>query len=202
LPGEYAEKMRSVGRPVKGTRIIILNRKGERAAADEAGEILHIGDGTMAGYLGDPKATKSKLRWDPAQRRGASLRRRAVYTGDLGKLDKDGYLYVLGRRDKMIKTSGYRVYPKEVSDQLCRHEAVQEAVVFGVPDPRLGAVVYAEVRPKDGRLLAEEELKAFLGDKLPPYMIPAKIFSVDSFPRTPSGKIRLLEVESKYREER
>ena len=107
LPSEYSRKMLSVGRPVKGTKVLILKRKGQQALPNEAGEILHLGDGMMLEYLGDPTETRRKLRVNPLQEgRGGPCPQTAVFTGDIGKIDEDGYLYVLGRKDKMIKASG------------------------------------------------------------------------------------------------
>jgi amino acid adenylation domain-containing protein len=200
LAPEYQQKMLSVGRPVKGTQVLILNSKGKRAAPNEVGEILHFGDGMMMGYLGDAKGTSKKVRFNPLQDKYSPCRQRVVFTGDIGKIDQDGYLYVLGRKDKMIKFSGYRVYPKEISDQILRHTSVQEALVFGIPDKEMGKAIYAEVQLKADMELTERELRRFLSDKLPLHMIPARIVFVSSFPRTPSGKIRLSEVERKYNE--
>lgn len=202
LPSEFKNKMRSVGKAVRGTQVYILNAKGRQAGPGEAGEILHHGDGTMLGYLGDARATRRKLRANPLQRGRGPCRQTVVFTGDLGRLDEDGYLYVLGRKDKMIKSSGYRVYPKEVSDQILLHPAVADAVVFGLPDRALGQAIVAEIQVKPGSAMTETEMKGFLADKLPPYMIPSRIAFVPAFPRTPSGKIRLAEVEAKYRDTR
>jgi len=201
-PSEYQQKMLSVGRAVKGTQVLIMNRKRKQASPNEMGEILHRGDGTMLGYLGDAKGTKQKLRMNPLQDKRSPCRQRVVFTGDIGRIDQDGYLYVLGRKDKMIKYLGYRIYPKEISDQILRHASVQDAVAFGIPDKDVGKAIYAEVQIKPGQELTEGELRRFLSDKLPPYMIPARILFVVSFPRTPSGKIRLSEVERKYYEQR
>ncbi|MBP9009715.1 MAG: AMP-binding protein [Smithellaceae bacterium] len=200
LPSEYHLKMLSVGRPVKGTKISILNSKGKLAAPNEMGEIIHYGDGMMLGYIGDARGTARKIRTNPHQNKRSPYIQKAVFTGDIGKIDEDGYLYVQGRKDKMIKSSGYRIYPKEISDQILRHTSIQDAVVFGIPDKNIGKAIYAEVQLKENQELTVSELKTFLSDKLPPYMIPSKIFFVNSFPRTPSGKIRLAEVERKYHE--
>jgi len=198
LPSEYPTKYLSVGRPVRGTEVMIWSRQGRRAAPDEPGEIIHCGDGTMLGYLGDVPGTRRKLRWDPTQKKECPWRRRVVFTGDIGKMDQDGYLYVLGRKDKMIKTSGYRVYPKEVTDQILRHPAVQDAVVFGIPDRIAGTLIGCELVLKPGQELGEAELLRFLSDNLPAYMIPGRVVVVASFPRTASGKIGISEIERKY----
>ena len=159
LPSEYQQKMLSVGRPVKGTQVLIVNSKGKQAAPDEAGEILHLGDGMMLGYLGDAKGTRRKIRFNPLQDNRIPCRQRVVFTGDIGKMDQDGYLYVLGRKDKMIKSSGYRIYPKEISDQILKHVSVQDAVAFGIPDKDVGKAIYAEVQLKPGQELTEGEMK-------------------------------------------
>lgn len=198
LPAEYPTKYLSVGRPVRGTEVMIWARQGKRAAPDEPGEIIHCGDGTMLGYLGDVPGTRRKLRWDPTQKKECPWRRRVVFTGDIGKMDQDGYLYVLGRKDKMIKTSGYRVYPKEVTDQILRHPAVQDAVVFGIPDRIAGTAIGCEIVLKSGQALSQAELVRFLSDKLPAYMIAGKVAFVTAFPRTASGKIRISEIERKH----
>ena len=200
LPSEYRTKMLSVGRPVKGTQVFILNSKGRQAAPNEAGEVLHHGDGTMLGYLGDARGTHRKLRANPLRRGRGPCRQVVVFTGDMGRLDEDGYLFLLGRKDKMIKTSGYRVYPKEVSDQILRHPSVEDAVVLGLPDAATGQRIVAGIQAKPGCALSENDIKAFLADKVPSYMIPARIVFVTTFPRTPSGKIRLAEVEARFRE--
>jgi len=197
-PADFSRKMGSVGRPVPGTDVIVVDRKGRPVGPGVRGQIVHRGDGVMLGYLGDKRATRVVLRPNPLQSLVSPFRQRAVFTGDTGYFDADGYLYLMGRSDKMIKTSGYRVYPREVSDHILRHPAVKDAVVFGVKHPTLGAALHCEIELKDGFSLAPSEMTTFLADKLPSYMIPVRIECVPSFPRTPSGKIRLSEVERKY----
>jgi amino acid adenylation domain-containing protein len=197
-PDDFSRKMGSVGRPISGTDVIVVDRKGQPVAPGGRGQIVHRGDGVMLGYLGDKKATRAVLRPNPLQSLASPFRQRAVFTGDTGYFDADGYLYLMGRSDKMIKTSGYRVYPREVSDHILRHPAVKDAVVFGVKHPTLGNALHCEIELKEGFSLTPSEMTAFLADKLPSYMIPVRIEYVTAFPRTPSGKIRLSEVERKY----
>jgi acyl-CoA synthetase (AMP-forming)/AMP-acid ligase II len=197
-PHEFENKMMTVGRPVKGTEVFILNKRREKAKANEIGEVIHRGDGMMIGYMGDPHGTRRKIRKNPLHDKSALYPREVVFTGDTGKIDEEGYLYILGRKDKMIKTSGYRVYPKEIIDQILTNEAVKDAIVFGIKDEKIGSSILAEVQLKKGYSISEREMKQFLSDRLPPYMIPSRIFFVEAFPRTSSGKIRLSEVEKKY----
>jgi acyl-coenzyme A synthetase/AMP-(fatty) acid ligase len=197
-PEEYERKMTSVGRPLAGTTVYILNRAGKLAAPHERGEIIHCGDGTMMGYMGDAPGTENKLRPDPLAGGHALVARKAVFTGDTGMLDEEGYLYIIGRKDKMIKTSGYRVYPKEITDQCLGFTAVQEAVVFGVADEKIGKHIHCVIQLKPGAAATEQEIRRYLAARLPSYMVPAKIYFTDSFPRTESGKIKLPEVEKAY----
>ncbi|MCX5905397.1 MAG: AMP-binding protein [Proteobacteria bacterium] len=197
-PEEYDKKMASVGRPVRGTEVIILNKKGMRATANEAGEIIHRGDGMMLGYLADVPATRKKIRKNPLRNADALTPQFVVYTGDIGKIDEDGYLYILGRKDKMIKTSGYRVYPREITDRVTAYPAVKEAVVFGVADEKIGKRIHCVIQLKPEAAATEQEIRHYLAARLPSYMVPAKIYFTDSFPRTESGKIKNSEVEKAY----
>ncbi len=197
-PHDFREKTASVGQAVAGTHVFILNSKGGVAEIDEPGEIIHCGDGMMMGYIGDRKRTLKKIRRNPLQNPSAPFRQYVVYTGDVGKKDRDGYFYVLGRKDKMIKTSGFRVYPQEVANQIMTHPSVKDAVVFGIKDTTGDSRIFSEIQLKHGAVLSEEELKLYLANCLPDYMIPCRLIFVDNFPRTPSGKIKLSEIEAKY----
>jgi len=198
FPEEFDEKMTTVGRPVDGTDVFVLSADGGRAAPDEPGEIIHRGDGVMVGYVGDPEGTRGKLKGNPLQPDRIRFPQQVIFTGDIGKMDADGYLTVLGRRDRMLKIRGNRVYPKEILDVVLSHEHVQDAVVFGVRDEVNGHAIHAEVQLRNGRQIPARELASYLARHLPSYMVPAKIIPVDSFPRTASGKIRLSAVEEKY----
>ena len=201
LPHEFELKMTSVGRPVPGTEIFILGPDGGKAPPDTPGQVIYRGDGMMQGYLGDPAETRKKIRNNPLRPAGDFLPQPVIYTGDIGRIDGDGYLYLLGRRDKMLKIRGNRVYPREILEQILSHDRVVEGVVFGITTAGGEKEVYAEVRPATGSPLTETELGRFLSLRLPSYMVPSRIVMVDSFPRTPSGKIKLSEVEAKYHDE-
>ncbi|MBN1350780.1 AMP-binding protein [candidate division KSB1 bacterium] len=200
FPEAFGLKMDSVGKAVAGTDVFVITGKGKLAQTDEIGQIIHRGDGSMLGYIADPKSTRQKLRRHPLQNESVLHPQRVVYTGDLGKIDADGYIYVTGRIDKMLKIRGNRVYPKEIEEALLACDAVQEAIVVGIKDSCGETRLYAEVRFKSNHSLNEEELKRFLSQRIPSYMLPSRISCVDSFPRTPSGKIKLGDIEEKYRE--
>ncbi len=202
-PHDYKRKISSVGKPVTGTDVFILNTRGQRAVPNETGEIIHKGDGMMMGYLGDSLETRKKIRKDPlTDTTSAPFVPKTIFTGDIGKIDEEGYLYILGRKDKMIKTSGYRVYPKEIVDAIMTHTSVSEAIAFAVKDEKAGNLIFCEVIPKKELTVSEAEIKSLISGKLPSYMVPSRILFVDSFPRTGSGKIRISEIEKKYNPKR
>lgn len=194
-PAEFDKKALSIGRPLKGTDVLIINGEGEIAGPEEDGEIIHRGTGTMLGYIGDEQGTAQKIRhFDfPSDRK---LSGRYICTGDLGRFDRDGYLYILCRKDKMIKTMGNRVYPQEVEHALLKHEGVKEAAVFGAKDEIMGEIIVAEVVAKWD--LSAQELLVFLAEKLPSYMIPKHIFIVSELPKTETGKISYSEIKGRH----
>jgi len=200
MPEDFDLKMTSVGKPVQGTEIFILNSRGKKAAPNEPGQIIFRGDGTMLGYTGDPSGTSQKLKANPVQSKTSPYEQQAIFTGDTGKIDEQGYLYILGRQDKMIKIMGNRVYPREILDVILSHPRVKDAVVFGIKNQRNETIIYSEIQPVSRSQLTEAEIIRYLKHKLPSYMVPSKIIFVTSFPRTPSGKIKLSAIEEKYRE--
>jgi len=201
FPEQFDEKMTSVGKAVAGTDIFIINSKGKRAAPNEIGQIIHKGDGIMIGYVGDQQSTAKKLKPHPFYYGKVGYSPKVIFTGDIGKMDEDGYLYVLSRKDKMIKIRGNRIYPKEIADVIQSHELVHEAVVFSHKTETGEATIVTEIRLKNGVALTTPEMVQFLSLRLPSYMIPERFVFVDSFPRTPSGKIKLSAVEEKYNTE-
>lgn len=184
---EHRGRVESVGRAVPGTRVLIAKDLTALADPGELGQVLHVGDGTLLAYLGDPALTRDKLGRHPAVP-GEDV----VFTGDTGKLDADGYLFLQGRADGMIKTAGNRVYPREVEDALATHPMVAEAVVVGIPDVRLEERVAAAVVPR-GPVTAAE-LRAHLTERVPAYMLPSVIWLSAELPRTASGKPALAEL--------
>jgi acyl-coenzyme A synthetase/AMP-(fatty) acid ligase len=197
-PFDFERKMTSVGGPIKGTEVCVLNDKGEIAPPNTEGEIVHYGVGTMLGYLNDLEGTREKLR--NIEQLGSKTMRRGkwVFTGDRGKMDEEGYLYVLGREDGMIKTLGHRVYPKEIENCILEYERVKGAAVVGIKDERKGHAIIAEVVANG--ILDKQSLMAHLKERLPYYMIPAEINVVEYLPMTESGKIRYTAIKERYEE--
>jgi O-succinylbenzoic acid--CoA ligase len=171
LPADAARKIGSAGRALPGTEV--------RIDGSSEGEILVRGPTVMRQYLDDPDAT------------AAVLRNGWLHTGDIGRLDDEGFLYVLDRRDDLIVTGGENVYPAEVEDVLTGHPGVEEAAVVGVPDARWGHRVVAVVRLRQGASADAGELVAFCRRRLAGYKTPREIrFTGDPLPRTASGKLQ------------
>ena len=168
----------SVGKPKGDIEVRVVDGTGNDQPPDTPGEILVRGSNVMQGYYNDPEKTAQAIQngW--------------LYTGDLGKLDKDGFLYVLERKNDMIKTGGENIYPKEVENVLYQHPEVAEAAVFGLPDDIWGQKVCAAVALEKGAKTTEEDLIAFCKSNLASFKKPKHVFFIDSLIRTPSGKIQ------------
>jgi acyl-coenzyme A synthetase/AMP-(fatty) acid ligase len=199
-PFDFERKMTSVGRPIKETEVFVLNDKGEVAPPDTEGEIVHYGVGTMLGYLNDLEGTSEKLRKMKEPGSEAMKEGKWVFTGDRGRMDEGGYLYVLGREDGMIKTLGHRVYPKEIESCILEHEHVKSAAVVGIKDERKGQAIIAEV--VSNGVLNKQSLIIFLKERLPYYMVPGEINVVEYLPMTESGKIKYTTIKERYEERR
>ncbi|HUL00228.1 MAG TPA: class I adenylate-forming enzyme family protein [Nitrospirota bacterium] len=196
-PRDFSNKMTSVGQPVKGTRIFILQENGHLAPPDGEGEIIHYGAGTMIRYINNGVVgAQEKLRDIPESLRSTLREGKVVYTGDRGKIDSEGFLYVLGREDGMIKTLGFRVYPREVENCILGHTLVKHAAVVGISDNRKGQSLIAEIVAKD--TLDEGEVTTYIRERLPYYMVPDEIYIVDSLPLAENGKIRYAEIKAKH----
>ncbi len=175
-PAKAEAKMGSIGRAVPAVEIKIVDEADKEVPVGEAGEIITRGPHVMKGYFRRPEVTAERIRggW--------------LYTGDVGKLEADGYYYHLGRRDDMIITGGLNVYPAEVENMIYSFPGVQETIVFAIPDVKRGQVIGAAVVPRPGSGVAEKELLAFLRANLANFKVPDRIVLRESLPRTSSGK--------------
>jgi acyl-coenzyme A synthetase/AMP-(fatty) acid ligase len=199
-PVDFEEKMVSVGLSVKGTKVFIVNDKGEMTPPNIEGEIVHHGVGTMLGYINDLEGTRDKLRGIKEPVLETVNDGKWVFTGDRGRMDEEGYLYVLGREDGMIKTLGHRVYPKEIESCMLEHKQVKNAAVVGIRDERKGQMIIAEVIGNG--VLDKQGLIVFLKEQLPYYMIPSEINIVEHLPMTENGKIKYTAIKERYEERR
>lgn len=176
-PVDQLRKIGTVGRPMIGTQLHVLNAEGDPVAPGETGEIVASSPTLFAGYWQDEAATSQVIT------------SRGMRTGDLGRLDAEGFLVLDGRVKEMIKTGGLTVIPNEVEGVLASHPSVREAAVIGVPDERWGEAVHAFVTVSPGATLIEADLKVFCQERLTGYKRPKAFHIVPDLPRTGIGKI-------------
>jgi acyl-CoA synthetase (AMP-forming)/AMP-acid ligase II len=185
-PGEFAEKRCSVGRSLRGVHVYIVRPDGSLAAPNEIGEVVHTGAGTLLGYLGG-EGNETKLRPNPARGRGSDDHPLAVFTGDLGYLDTEGYLFLRGRRDDLVKVSGYRVYPNEVREIITAVPGVSQAEVIAVKQAEAARLVAFVILAPDTDW-DEATLRGEISRRAPSYLVPERLEIRRSLPRTASGK--------------
>jgi acyl-CoA synthetase (AMP-forming)/AMP-acid ligase II len=176
-PERLREKLGSIGIPVPGVEVRIVNDRGAEVPVGETGEIVVGGPNVMLGYWNQPEDT------------GEVLRDGWLITGDLARKDDDGFIYVVGRKREIIKSAGHRVSAKEVEERLLEHEDVVEAAVFGLPDDILGEAIHAVTVLKAGAAADEKALQAYLQKRIAPFKVPRAISFVDALPKTQAGKI-------------
>ncbi len=172
-------KVGSIGLPISDTecRIVDLNDGETNMPLGESGELLLKGPQVMKGYWNKPEATAETLTdgW--------------LHTGDIGKMDEDGYFYIVDRKKDMIISGGYNVYPRDIEEVFFEHPKVLEAAALGVPHPKRGEQVKVFVALKEGETATEEELLAYCKDKLAAYKLPTMIEFRDELPKTNVGKV-------------
>jgi acyl-CoA synthetase (AMP-forming)/AMP-acid ligase II len=171
------EILRSVGRQMPLARVRVIDEAGADAPPGVAGEILVKGDQVLSGYWRNPAATAGSFTdgW--------------FHTGDVGRWDEDGYLYIVDRKKDMILTGGENVYPREVEEVLYRHPAVVEAAVIGAPDPKWGEKVVAVVCARAGHGVTGADIVAFCREEIAGYKRPRHVVFVDALPKNASGKV-------------
>ena len=177
-PALYPSKIGSIGKPIPGVTLTIRDEHGHVCPPGKTGEIVAQGDNIMTGYWLRPDETAKVLRAD------------GLHTNDLARTDEDGFIYVVGRRDDMIKSGANRISPKEIEDIIMTHPDVQEAVVLGIPDDLLGEKIKAIIVPKDGSKISENEILKVCHKNLPLFKIPSLIEYRDSIPKSASGKVQ------------
>jgi long-chain acyl-CoA synthetase len=177
-------KAGSVGLPLPLTEIQIVDTEtGVKAlGVGHIGEVRARGPQIMSGYRNKPKETAEALRggW--------------LYTGDIGEIDAEGYLFIRDRKKDMVIVGGYNVYPREIDEVLFAHPAVKEAATIGAPDPYYGETVCAFVVAREGAAIAADDLIAHCKKNLAPYKVPSRLYLLDALPRTSVGKIDKLKL--------
>jgi fatty-acyl-CoA synthase/long-chain acyl-CoA synthetase len=185
------QRLGSAGLPCLMTEIRIVDPEtGERRPEGESGEITVTAPYVMKEYYQRPEATAETLvdGW--------------VRTGDIGRIDEDGYLYLLDRKDDMIVSGGMNIYSTEVEEVLAKHEGVKEVAVIGIPDEDWGEAVTAIVVPYDDEDITVEALAEFTDDRLTGYKKPKHVKFVNSLPRTPYDKVDKVALREPYWEDK
>ncbi|TDQ62744.1 long-chain acyl-CoA synthetase [Actinomycetospora succinea] len=176
-------KAGSVGTPVAGMELRLVDDDGNDVTGDDAGEIAIRGEGLMKGYWGRPDATAESIPdgW--------------FRTGDVGRRDDDGYYFIVDRKKEMIIRGGYNVYPREIEEALYEHSAVAEVAVVGIAHRDLGEEVGAAVALRPGAEVGVDELREFAKERVAAYKYPRHVWLLDELPKGPTGKILRREVE-------
>ncbi|RNI25493.1 long-chain fatty acid--CoA ligase [Flexivirga caeni] len=182
-PPDGVRKIGSIGLPVTGVEMRAVDDDGKEVPQGEPGEIAIRGHNVMKGYHNLPEATAEVLSPD-----GWFL------TGDVATVDEDGYFFIVDRKKSLIIRGGYNVYPREIEEVIYAHPDVFQAAVIGIPDDNLGEEVGAAVELNAGASVTEEELRAFVRDRVAAYKYPRKIWFVEELPKGPTGKILRREV--------
>jgi acyl-CoA synthetase (AMP-forming)/AMP-acid ligase II len=171
------ELLRSVGQQMPLSRVRVVDEDERDCPPGVPGELIVKGDQVLKGYWRNPEATEKSFvdGW--------------FHTGDVGRWDEDGYLYIVDRKKDMILTGGENVYPREVEEVLYEHPAVVEAAVVGAPDPKWGEKVVAVIAVREGHAVDEDELIAFTRERIASYKKPKHVVFIDVLPKNASGKV-------------
>jgi long-chain acyl-CoA synthetase len=181
---DRTRKAGSIGVPVEGVQMRLVDDQGQTVPDGQIGEIAIRGHNVMKGYWRQPEAT------------AAAMTDGWFRTGDMARVDEDGYYYIVDRKKDLIIRGGYNVYPREIEEVLHEHPAVAEVAVIGIPHDELGEEVGAAVALKPGASATPEELRAFARDKVAAYKYPRRVWLVDALPKGPTGKILRREVHA------
>ncbi|MBW2583992.1 MAG: AMP-binding protein, partial [Deltaproteobacteria bacterium] len=193
-PEDMENKIESVGLPLAGWDVRIIDEQGQELARGEAGEIVAFSSFLMPEYYKLPDKTAEAIWLDET---GKTY----LKTGDMGKLDEDGFLYILDRKKDMIISGGINIFASDIEDVLTRHPAVQDAIVIGIPHPKWGETPIAMVIAREGVSISEEELIAWVNPKLAKYQRISRVEFCDDFPRNALGKVLKRELRAPYFEQ-
>ncbi|UMZ74306.1 class I adenylate-forming enzyme family protein [Natranaerofaba carboxydovora] len=183
---EQLKRLQSAGREAFGVRVRVVDDNDKDVEVGEIGEIITTGENVMREYWKKPEESAKELKdgW--------------FYTGDMAKIDENGYVYIVDRRKDMIISGGFNIYPREIEEVLYEHPEIQDAVVFGLPDELWGEKVKAVVVLKEDSKSNEEDILDYCDGKIANYKIPKSIDIVDNLPKGPTGKILKKETKKWY----
>jgi long-chain acyl-CoA synthetase len=177
-PLHGVRKPRSVGPPLPGIQAAVVGEGGERLQTGETGELIVRGPNVMKGYFNRESETKEVLRdgW--------------LYTGDMARLDEDGYIYIVDRKKDIIIVDGMNIYPREIEDLVMQHPSVEECAMVGVPDGKGSEITTLFIKKKDDLLLEEQDIRNDLKGRIARFKIPRRFVFLEEFPKTATGKIK------------
>jgi len=178
----------SIGTPIRDVQMRVVDADDHELPQGEVGEIVIRGPNVMKGYWRRPEATAE------AMKGGGEAGGGWFHSGDLARVDEDGYFYIVDRKKDMIIRGGYNVYPREIEEVLYEHPAVAEAAVIGLPHPSLGEEVAAAVALKPGAVITTEELRDYVKGQVAAYKYPRHVWIVDALPKGPTGKIQKRDI--------
>jgi acyl-CoA synthetase (AMP-forming)/AMP-acid ligase II len=184
-PEDIYRKPGSIGKAIPGVNLQILDRNARPVQIGEIGEIVANGENIMAGY------------WERPEETTKTLRPEGLRTGDLAKMDKDGYFYIVSRKSDIIKSGSHRITPKEIEEIIHEHESIHEVAIVGEEDEILGEIIKACVVLKTNKSCSERELVKHCRKELPAYKVPHKIVFYDELPKTSTGKIQKTKLKTK-----
>ena len=202
-PEEVDRRPDSIGKAIPNAEILVLRDDGTECAANEPGELVQRGALVAMGYWNDQEKTAERYKPLPigvgGREQGIVVPELAVFSGDTVRRDEEGFLYFIGRRDEMMKTSGYRVSPTEVEEIIYATRLVGECAAFGVPHDTLGQAIVVIVTPPPGGSIEVDALLAECRNRMPTYMVPSFIETRhDCLPRNPNGKIDRKSLASEF----
>jgi acyl-CoA synthetase (AMP-forming)/AMP-acid ligase II len=185
-PADLDRKPGSVGVAIPGVSLRVVDAVGDEVPRGATGEICARGDNVMLGYWNDPEASRRVLRPE------------GLRTGDLGWMDREGYLYVAARQGDIVKSGAHRIDPAEVEEAIEAHPGVSECAVVGVADELLGEAIAAFVVPVEGAVLTREQVLRTCLERLPRFKLPRHVVLVGALPRTPSGKLQRARLRDRF----
>ena len=175
----------SIGVPIPGFEARIMDSSGSEVATEQIGELVVKGPGVMKGYLNRPVETAEAIvdGW--------------LHTGDLARMDSEGYIFIVDRKKDMIIRGGYNIYPREIEELLFQHPAVVEAAVYGIPDQDLGEEVAVDVVLRPGARITGDEIRLFVKEQVAPYKYPRVVRIVEDLPKSHTGKVLKRELRER-----
>lgn len=188
-PDQVKKRPTSIGKAIPNAEVLVLRSDGSPCGVDEPGELVHRGSLVSMGYWNDVEATNQRFRPIPNRFDAIPGTELAVWSGDIVKMDSEGYLYFMRRDDDLIKTMGYRVSPNEIEEIFYRSGLVSEVVALGIPHTAIGQSIILVATPKNANEVTEKLLLESCKQRLASYMMPAEVIFRTSLPTNPNGKV-------------